>query len=388
MKRILPVIIIAQFCCTSVWFAGNAVMTNMAQQFQLTPSYLAHLISAVQFGFIAGTLLFAIFTISDRFSPSKVFFTCAVIAASINLAIILNGTSVLQLIGYRFLTGFFLAGIYPIGMKIATDHFENTLGKSLGFLVAALVVGTAFPHLLKSLFADLSWKYVIISTSLLSVLGGSAILLLVPDGPFRKPSQSLKLNTFLQNFNNNEFKAAAFGYFGHMWELYAFWSFIPVILINYNEIHQIAHLNVPLFSFIIIGVGSLACVGSGLISKKISAKTVAIIALTVSCFCCLFSPIIFSNGSLILLLVFLMIWSIAVIADSPMFSTLVAQSATPTSKGTALTIVNCIGFAITIVSIQLLNLLKNEINFNYIFMVLAVGPILGLIALRSYKSKR
>jgi len=356
-------------------------MADIVRQFHIAPAYLAYLTSIVQSGFICGTLIFALLSIADRFSPSRVFFACAIIAAGINLAISLNGFSLSGLITCRFLTGFFLAGIYPVGMKIASDHYQQGLGRSLGFLVGALVLGTAFPHFLKSMTTGLPWKYVIFSTSLLSALGGTAMLWLVPDGPNRKSGQKLNLAACFTGFRNPQFRAAAFGYFGHMWELYAFWVFVPVMLAAYNVRYPLAGLNVPLLSFLIIAAGSVSCVFSGFISQSIGAKKMATIALTVSCICCVISPLLMFIGSPVTLIIFLFIWGLAVIADSPMFSTLVAQNAPAETKGTALTIVNCIGFSITIVSIQLINGLRTEANAQYIYMLLAVGPVLGLMAL-------
>jgi len=381
MKRILPAIVISQFFCTSLWFAGNATMADIAKQLQLAPSYLAYLTSAVQSGFIAGTLVFAILSIADRFSPSRVFFTCAIIAAVINLTIGFDGINLPGLISCRFLTGFFLAGIYPVGMKIASDHYQHGLGRSLGFLVGALVLGTSFPHFLKSMMTALPWRYVIYATSLLSALGGLAMLLLVPDGPYRKSGQKLRLNAFIQSFRNKQFRAAALGYFGHMWELYAFWVFVPVILTAYKNHYPAANINVPLLSFLIIVAGSFSCVFSGIISQRFGTKRTATVALSVSCVCCIISPLLLFNSSQVILLAFMFIWSMAVIADSPLFSTLVAQNAPIATKGTSLTIVNCIGFGITIISIQLINALRTDVNAQYIYMLLAVGPILGLIAL-------
>ena len=169
MKRILPTIVISQFCCTSMWFASNAIMPDIIREFQLNPAFLANLTSAVQFGFIIGTLIFALFTISDRFSPSYVFFVCSLKAAVFNLAIVMDGIHPQAILIARFFTGFFLAGIYPVGMKIASDHYQKGLGKSLGFLVGALVLGTAFPHLLKSMTMNLQGKYVVYATNSLSV---------------------------------------------------------------------------------------------------------------------------------------------------------------------------------------------------------------------------
>lgn len=385
MKRILPVIVISQFFCTSLWFAGNAIMPDIAKTFHLEPSFLAHLTSAIQLGFITGTLVFAVFTVADRFSPSRVFFMASIAAAICNLGIILEGTHATTLLLYRFVTGFFLAGIYPVGMKIASDHYQKGLGKSLGFLVGALVLGTAFPHLLKSLTVNLPWKYVVYATSTLSVSGGLCMLLFVPDGPYRKPGQKIQLTAFLGGFKNGSFRSAAFGYFGHMWELYAFWAFVPVMLAMYRQYHPGVHLNIPLLSFLIIGCGSIACVSSGLLSQTFGAKKIASISLFLSGICCLLSPLILLNSSVPVLLVFLFVWGWVVIADSPLFSTLVAQNAPEATRGTSLTIVNCIGFSITIASIQLINLLSNTQNAHYIYMLLAIGPLLGLIALFTNK---
>ncbi|WP_429400451.1 MFS transporter [Mucilaginibacter lappiensis] len=388
MNRILPVIVISQFFCTSLWFAGNAVMADIAKQLHLEPAYLAYLTSAVQAGFITGTLIFAILSISDRFSPSLVFFTCAIVAAAINLAVSIHSINSSGLMLLRFMTGFFLAGIYPVGMKIAADHYQQGLGKSLGFLVGALVIGTAFPHFLKSMMAALPWRYVIFSTSSLSALGGLAMFFWVPDGPYRKPGQKLNLNGFLQSFRDSKFRAVSFGYFGHMWELYAFWVFVPVMLAAYKGHHPAQSLNIPLLAFLIIVAGSISCVFSGLISQRLGAKKTAVIALCLSGICCLISPLFLFNNSVAAFIVFLFIWSLAVIADSPMFSTLVAQNAPETSKGTALTIVNCIGFSITIISIQLINALRNNANTQYIYMLLAIGPVLGLVALLKNRDTR
>lgn len=381
MKRILPTIVIAQFFCTSLWFAGNAVIADVAKQLSLEPAYLAYLTSAVQAGFIAGTLVFAILSIADRFSPSVVFFACAILATMINMGISLNGINASGLMLLRFCTGFFLAGIYPVGMKIASDHYQQGLGKSLGFLVGALVLGTAFPHLLKSLTAALPWRYVIYTTSILSACGGLAMWMLVPDGPYRKPGQKLNFGAFLIGFRHHQFRAAAFGYFGHMWELYAFWVFVPVMLTAYKSHYPQFAVNIPLLSFLIIASGAVACVISGLISQRWGAKRTATCALFLSCACCIVSPFILFCSSATVLIIFLFIWSMAVIADSPLFSTLVAQNAPAESKGTSLTIVNCIGFSITIISIQLINTLRTENNMQYIYTLLAIGPVLGLLAL-------
>jgi len=381
--RILPVIVLSQFCCTSLWFAGNGVMGDLVSTFGLNESAVGHLTSAVQFGFIAGTLVFAILSIADRFSPSKVFFSCALLGALFNLGVVWEDNGLASLLSFRFFTGFFLAGIYPVGMKIAADYYEKGLGKSLGYLVGALVVGTAFPHLLKEMTHTLSWKTVLVATSILAVFGGTLMVILVPNGPFRKPGQKIYLSAFLKVFQNRSFRSAAFGYFGHCWELYTFWAFVPIMLQTYGAIHPATTFNIPLLSFLIIAVGGLACVLGGYLAQVFGTKKVAFMALLLSCICCLISPLLFVQGSEVVFVAFLLFWGMVVIADSPLFSTLVAQSALPEIKGTALTIVNSIGFAITIASILLLNEMRIWTSSNMVYMMLAVGPILGLIALSS-----
>lgn len=381
-KSILPIIVISQFCCTSLWFAGNGVMSNLLDVFNLQDNALGHLTSAVQFGFIFGTLIFALFTIVDRFSPSKVFFISAILGAVFNIGCILENQSLYSLISLRFCTGFFLAGIYPVGMKIATDYFDKGLGKSLGFLVGALVLGTALPHLLKDIFVDFSWKSVLISTSSLAVLGGLLMLIFVKNGPFRKPSQTLDLSVCIKVFKNVNFRKAAFGYFGHMWELYTFWAFVPVLLSIYQKVNVDVQFNIPILSFAIIAVGGFSCVLGGYISQKFGVKKTAFSFLLLSCICCLVSPFMFHSNEFTFI-AYLLFWGMVVIADSPLFSTLVAQNAPQKDKGTALTIVNCIGFSITIFSILILSSFKTIYDSNVIFVVLAIGPILGLISLKS-----
>jgi len=384
-KLILPIIVISQFCCTSLWFAGNGVMSDLVKDFHLNNAALGHLTSAVQFGFIVGTLLFALLTIADRFSPSKVFFISALFGALFNLGTILPINSLASLIFFRFMVGFFLAGIYPVGMKIAADYYDKGLGKSLSFLVGALVIGTAFPHLIKAYSTGLPWISVLVFTSSIAFFGGLILVLLVPNGPYRKRSQALDFTALFKVFKNVNFRSAAFGYFGHMWELYTFWAFIPVLLTFYSKLNPATQFNVPFLSFLIIGLGGLSCVFGGYISQRKGIKNTAFTALLLSCICCVISPIIFYTKMPSVLVAFLIFWGLVVIADSPLFSTLVAQNVDTEIKGTALTIVNCIGFTITILSIQLINLLIGYWTPKYVFTILAIGPLFGLIAL--YKNR-
>lgn len=375
-KNILPVIVLAQFMCTSLWFAGNGVLPQLAEVLDLSASDMGWMTSSVQLGFISGTLFYAFFTISDRFNASNVLLISALLGAFFNVLIALPGLTYTSILLFRGLTGFFLAGIYPVGMKIASDHYKNGLGKALSFLVGALVLGTSFPHLIASFDASLNWRMVLFVTSGLGVFGGALIKFFVGEGPFRKMGQQPKFGAMGKVFKNKEFRAAAFGYFGHMWELYAFWAFVPIILSQFRAQHLIS-INVPLLSFLVIGLGGFACVIGGYLSNLFGAKRIATMALSLSGLCCLLSPLMFILSTS-LFIAFLIFWGLVVIADSPLFSSLVAQNANPELRGTALTIVTCIGFAITIVSIQLLSFLVEWTTFEYAYLVLALGPGLAL----------
>ena len=195
MKKVLPIIVLAQFFCTSLWFATNAVILGLSEDFGILAENMSDLTSAIQFGFITGTLLGAV--------------------VNLGLTITFNHLNTLLII--RFLVGVLLAGIYPVGMKIAADYFNKGLGTALGYLVGALVLGTALPHLIKVVTLGLEWKLVIYSTSSLAILGGCSILLFVPDGPYRAPGSKINFSGIIDVFKVKLFRAAAFGYFGHMW---------------------------------------------------------------------------------------------------------------------------------------------------------------------------
>ncbi len=377
--HILPLIVLSQFAGTSLWFVGNAILPDIQRSLNIQTNTPGDITSVVQLGFITGTLIFAIFSIADRLPSSKVFFVSSLIAALSNVFIIWFAKNLAGLYVLRFLTGFFLAGIYPVGMKIASDWYEKDLGKALGFLVGALVLGTAFPHLLRSSLYALPWRQVLICTSAFALIGGLLILLFVGEGPYRKTTTRFQFSVMFQIFRSADFRGAAFGYFGHMWELYTLWAFIPYVFSFYNSSSHQA-MNVPLWSFIIIAAGGVGCVAGGYISQKAGSSRVAFFALLISGLCSLCSFAFFHlPGAIFVPLVIL--WGVMVAADSPQFSTLVARTAIPEYKGTALTIVTCIGFAITIVSIQFITHLGNWLKIDSLFVLLAPGPLIGLLFL-------
>jgi len=384
----LPLIVFSQFAGTSLWFATNAVINEIQPA---SSSGFANSTSIVQLGFIAGTLIFSLLTIADRFPPSIVFFFSSLVASAANLLLVKVGSDVGWLYTMRFITGFFLAGIYPVGMKIAADCFPQKLGNALGFLVGALVLGTAFPHLLRAELKELNWQSVIVFTSVLAFSGGLLVLLFIP----RTRKSIVIQNDFkaaFKVFRSANFRSAAFGYFGHMWELYAFWAFIPGIISFYNLQQKVKGeyslqgqpLNIPLWSFIIIACGCIGCIIGGMVSQKLGSRIVAFYALLISGTCCLLYPFFF-NLSPSLFLIALLAWGFSVVADSPQFSAMVAQSAPAQNKGTALTIVTSIGFAITIISIQMLHVVFNR-HHQWALILLSLGPAFGLISLKKFRA--
>lgn len=371
---------LSQFAGTSLWFVGNAILPELKTALQLDQYAVSLVTSAVMFGFVTGTLVFAFFTLADRFSPVRLFFISSVCGAVTNAAVVWLAKDAASLFLLRFLTGYFIAGIYPVGMKIAADWFEKGLGKALGFLLGALVLGTAFPHLLKNNDFHLPWKSVLYFTSAFAFMGGLIMLLFVGDGPYRKKSGDFKWNAIATIFKSKKMRQASLGYFGHMWELYTFWGFVPVMLALYATKNGV-QLNIPLLSFLIIGCGSLSCVVGGYISQRTGSAKVALTALFLSGFCCVLSLFIFQFPPLLFLAI-LFIWGLAVIPDSPQFSTLVAQYSPDNLRGTALTIYNSIGFCITIISLIVIDRIFHAATFisgDKTFILLLIGPGLGII---------
>lgn len=373
---------LAQFAGTSLWFVGNAVLPELKQSLGLSQYAVSHVTSAVMIGFITGTLVFAFFSLADRFSPVKLFFICSLMGALANSSVAWLATDAFALFALRFITGFFIAGIYPVGMKIAADWYEKGLGKALGFLLGALILGTAFPHLLKNRDFALPWKSVLYYTSFFATIGGIIMILFVGDGPYRKKSGGFQWNAFKTIFASKKWRQSAFGYFGHMWELYTFWGFLPVILALYASKNKI-ELNISLLSFLIIGIGSIGSVVGGYISNKWGSAKVGFTALFISGLCCFLSPLLYYLP-LPFFLSLLFIWGITVSPDSPQFSTLVAQYAPVHLKGTALTIYNSIGFSISTLSLIIIDRIFYSNSFlakENTMLLLGFGAVFGVFSI-------
>lgn len=379
-RRILPAIVFSQFTGTSLWFAGNAVLPDLTKLWGLSPDAIGYMTSSILFGFITGTLAFATLAISDMFASRRLFLVCSVLGALCNAGVFLVAEGPLSLMVFRFLTGFFIAGIYPIGMKIAAEWFREDLGRAMGYLLAALVAGTAFPHLLKSLGQTLPWGAVILTVSATAAFGGLVMIFMVPDGPYVTKGARFDPMAVRVIFRSAKFRASAFGYFGHMWELYTFWAFVPVILAAHVGSGTTGRLDIPLWAFFVIASGCFGCAVGGILTTRFGSARVAFTQLAVSGTCCLLSPIFLVAPTPVFLL-FLIVWGVTVIGDSPQFSTLNAQNAPRELVGSALTIANCIGFSITIVSIQFLTFANHFIDTRWLFLLLTLGPAFGLYAM-------
>jgi MFS transporter, DHA1 family, inner membrane transport protein len=381
-RRILPVIVLAQFAGTSLWFAVNAVMPDLQQAWGLPAAAVGPLTSAAQLGFVAGTLVFALLMVADRFPAAAVFMVCSLLGAAANAAIVLADGSMALLLVLRFSVGFLLAGIYPVGMKIAAVWYRGRLGAVLGVLIGALVLGTALPHGLRALagsgaIGDVSWQAVVLAVSALAALGGVATFVLVPHRPPAHAAARITPRALGVIWSDRKVRASVVGYFGHMWELYAFIVLVPLIVAS--RIESAAAISAA--SFWTIAAGFAGCVGGGLVVRRFGSARVAQCQLATSAACCVAAPLMLA-APLPLYFAWLLLWGATVAGDSPQFSTLTAQNAPPAVVGSVLTFTNCIGFAISVISIQLFVAAAQAWALATVLPWLAVGPAIGLAAMR------
>jgi DHA1 family inner membrane transport protein len=392
-RHILPVIVLSQFAGTSLWFAVNAVMPDLQQHWGLPAAALGTLTSAVQLGFVAGTLVFALLMLADRFPPALVFLACSLLGAAFNAAILLADGRLGLLLALRFAVGFLLAGIYPVGMKIAASWYRERLGAVMGILIGALVLGTALPHGLRALAGEagstalsfgglLPWQAVVISVSLLAALGGLATAVLVPRHPDAVRGARITPRALGLIWSDRQLRASIFGYFGHMWELYALIVLVPVVLAT-----RLAGAAVSAASFWVIAAGFVGCVAGGLAARRLGSARVAHLQLATSGACCLAAPLMLV-APLPLFIAWMLLWGATVSGDSPQFSTLTAQNAPPAVVGSVLTFSNCLGFAISVVSIELFVRAAQAWPLAQVLPWLALGPVIGLWMLSPLVGRR
>lgn len=378
-RWVLPMLVFAQLFGVSLWFSSSAALPSLIADWGLSTADGGLLISAVQVGFILGTLLFALTNLSDIFPASRVFLACALTGAGANLLFGYTASGLGEALVYRFVTGLTLAGIYPVGMKVVVSWSPGGIGNALGWLIGALTLGTASPFLLASAGTELPWQTIFMLASLLAILAGLMVAW-VGDGPNLGSAGKLDLRMLYRVFAIRGYRRAALGYFGHMWELYAFWVISPLLVrsalqnLGWDEPRWVS-----LWTFAVIGIGAIGCVGGGLLSSRMGSRAVASVSMAVSGAMCLLAPLLYLVHPL-LFLGGLLIWGIFVVSDSAQFSAMSAMACPRKYVGTALTVQNSIGFAITIISIEWVIRLWDVLG-PQVAWLLAPGPLLGLLLL-------
>ena len=395
-RRVLPLLVLAQFAGTSPWFAVNAVMPDLQQAYGWPDTALGTLTSAVQAGFILGTLVFALGGVADRFSARRVFLASALAAALCTLAALAFSAHLGALHALRAATGFCLAGIYPVGMKIAAQWYRGGLGGALGWLVGALVLGSASPHALRGLLAaapqgSLPWGGVMVGVALLCAAGGLLLARGLPDPPTSRlapsagaggqgPAASVAarpshVRALASLWTERRVRASVLGYFGHMVELYTMWVLLPLVLAT-----RLQGAAVSWAAFVVLGAGALGCGVGGWIAQRIGSARVAGTQLAASGICCVLAPWALAAPDTVFVL-WLVVWGITVAGDSPQFSALTARNAPPHAVGSVLTLTNCLGFAISIASIELFVRWVARAPLAQVLPWLGLGPLLGVLAL-------
>lgn len=380
-RHILPVLVTAQFAGTSLWFAVNAVMPDLQRELGWPASAVGPLTSALQFGFIVGTLVFALLAIADRFAPRRVFLFCALAGAACTVGAWATVTHYEALLAWRFFTGVFLAGIYPVGMKIAAQWYNRPggsgLGAALGLLIGALVLGSASAHALRALSGALPWPTLMLGVAALAAAGGLLLFFGTRDPPHAQARvttlQWLALGTV---WTDTRVRASVLGYFGHMWELYTVWVMVPLVLAT-----RLQGTDLSWAAFWVLGAGAIGCAAGGWVALRWGSARVASTQLAISGLCCLATPWVI-DAPAPLFYSWLVLWGITVAGDSPQFSTLTARNAPPQAVGSVLTLTNSMGFALSIVSILLFVSLAETVSLGALLPWLALGPALGLWAMR------
>jgi len=393
--RMLALLAIAELLGMSLWFAGSAVSTFFASQWEISTSTgAAWLMTAVQLGFVAGTAVAAVLNLADVVPAVRYFAASATLAAIANAALLAVPGFPLAL-ATRFLTGFFLAGVYPPAMKMVATWFRARRGLAIGTVVGALTVGKATPYLVlttvgattgsMSLGAGAATR-VVLAASLGAIAAAVLVLAGYRDGPYPFQTRRFSWRLVADVSHEHRWRLATSGYLGHMWELYAFWTWIPAFIAasftaQAGETGQVSPSATGVVAFVTIAIGGLGCIWGGLAADRAGRERLVILAMAASGTCALLMPVVFGRATWLLTVV-VCLWGFFVIADSAQFSALVTESVPPHAVGTALTLQTSLGFLLTTLPIQLVPALVAAFGWRWGFPVLALGPALGIIAIQ------
>jgi MFS family permease len=377
----VTVLVVTQIAVLSLWFSSAAVLPEMGREAGLPPALLAWLSTAVQIGFVAGALAFAIIGLADRYDPRKVLMISALVGAAANLALLAVPIGGAEAIGLRALTGAAMAGVYPVGMKIATGWGKTDRALLVGLLVGALTIGSGSPHII-SFVGGADWRLTIWVSTGLAASGGLAILL-VGLGPHHARAPRLDVTAIALTWTDRRIRLAVIGYLGHMWELYAFWAWVAVIASGSYALAgaEAAGPLGKLTAFTAIALGGLACVAAGWAADRFGRARVAMLCLIGSGSAALAAAALYGGATWPMMAV-LILWGIAIVPDSALYSTLVADAAPPERAGSLMTLQTALGFLLTVLTVQAAPALAAAIGWPWVLAIMSLGPAAGIRAMQ------